>query len=192
MCNLFFILLDVFPLFSIFFHVYLLPDVAVADLRAIAFRVATAGYGHECVQVYASIPNPFVDASLRRLYIEHLSIGDQRLEWDTLQAKIRRWNHAARATVCGLFASEHRLCFHIFHDLPISSSTVSATAAPARHDIPFAKAIKGAALQLFSFAETICIGRRSSEKLFKIIDLHGALSDLLLDVSDIFTEMTKK
>ncbi|CAO2173023.1 unnamed protein product [Urochloa humidicola] len=167
----------------------LLPDDAVADLRAIASRMAAAGYGRECAQVYASVRKPAVDASLRRLGVERLSIGDvQRLEWDALEAKIRRWIRAARAAVRGVFASERRLCFHIFHDLPISSTTLSASAAaaPATHDTPFAEAVKGAALQLFGFAEAISIGRRSPEKLFKIIDLHDALSDLLPDVSDIF------
>ncbi|KAF7095886.1 hypothetical protein CFC21_097951 [Triticum aestivum] len=167
----------------------LLPDDAVADLRAIASRMAAAGYGRECAQVYASIRKPAVDASLRRLGVERLSIGDvQRLEWDALEAKIRRWIRAARAAVRGVFASERRLSFHVFHDLPISNVTVVSvvTAAPATHDTPFVEAVKGAALQLFGFAEAISIGRRSPEKLFKIIDLHDALSDLLPDVSDIF------
>jgi exocyst complex component 7 len=163
----------------------LLPDDAVADLRAIASRMAAAGYGRECAQVYASVRKPAVDASLRRLGVERLSIGDvQRLEWEALEAKIRRWIRAARAAVRGVFASERRLCFHVFHDLPISSNAISA--APATHDTPFAEAVKGATLQLFGFAEAISIGRRSPEKLFKIIDLHDALSDLLPDVSDIF------
>ncbi|KAF7109015.1 hypothetical protein CFC21_109351 [Triticum aestivum] len=167
----------------------LLPDDAVADLRAIASRMAAAGYGRECAQVYASVRKPAVDASLRRLGVERLSIGDvQRLEWDALEAKIRRWIRAARAAVRGVFASERRLSFHVFHDLPISNVTVVSvvTAAPATHDTPFVEAVKGAALQLFGFAEAISIGRRSPEKLFKIIDLHDALSDLLPDVSDIF------
>uniref|UniRef100_A0A0D9X8K2 Exocyst subunit Exo70 family protein n=1 Tax=Leersia perrieri TaxID=77586 RepID=A0A0D9X8K2_9ORYZ len=166
----------------------LLPDDAVADLRAIASRMAAAGYGRECAQVYASVRKPAVDSSLRRLGVERLSIGDvQRLEWKSLEAKIRRWIRAARAAVRGVFASERRLCFLIFHDLPISNLTLSSAAgAGATHDTPFAEAVKGAALQLFGFAEAISIGRRSPEKLFKIVDLHDALSDLLPDVSDIF------
>ncbi|KAG8047602.1 hypothetical protein GUJ93_ZPchr0008g11615 [Zizania palustris] len=167
----------------------LLPDDAIADLRAIACRMAAAGYGRECAQVYASVRKPAVDASLRRLGVERLSIGDvQRLDWKDLEAKIRRWIRAARAAVRGVFASERRLCFLIFHDLPISNMTVTSMPATAltTHDTPFAEAVKGAALQLFGFAEAISIGRRSPEKLFKIIDLHDVLSDLLPDVSDIF------
>jgi exocyst complex component 7 len=150
----------------------LLPDDVIADLRAIASCMAAAGHDRECAQVYSSVRKPAVDASLRRLGVERLSIGDvQRLEWDALEAKIRRW---IRAAVRGVFASERRLCFHIFHDLPISAASV-----PATHDTPFAEAVKGAALQLFGFAEAINIGHRSPEYLFKIIDLHDVLSDLL-------------
>uniref|UniRef100_A0A0E0M1P5 Exocyst subunit Exo70 family protein n=1 Tax=Oryza punctata TaxID=4537 RepID=A0A0E0M1P5_ORYPU len=165
----------------------LLPADAISDLHAIASRMAAASYGRECVQVYASVRKPAVDSALRRLGVEKLSIGDvQRLEWEVLEAKIRRWIRAARAAVRGVFASERRLCFLIFHDLPLSSSTISTAAATATHDAPFAEAVKGAALQLFGFAEAISIGRRSPEKLFKIIDLHDAIADLLPDVSDIF------
>ncbi|KAF8695400.1 hypothetical protein HU200_037633 [Digitaria exilis] len=164
----------------------LFPADAISDLRAIASSMAAAGYARECVQVYASVRKPAVDSALRRLGVEKLSIGDvQRLEWDALEAKIRRWIRAARAAVRGVFASERRLCFHIFHDLPLCTSTAT-TAAATSHDTPFAEAVKGAALQLFGFAEAISIGRRSPEKLFKIIDLHDALSDLLPDISDIF------
>ncbi|CAD6224868.1 unnamed protein product [Miscanthus lutarioriparius] len=162
----------------------LFPADAISDLHAIASRMAAAGYGRECVQVYASVRKPAVDSALRRLGVEKLSIGDvQRLEWNALEAKIRRWIRAARAAVRGVFASERRLCFHIFHDLPLCTSTATATAAD---DAPFAEVVKGAALQLFGFAEAISIGRRSPEKLFKIIDLHDALSDMLPDISDIF------
>jgi exocyst complex protein 7 len=164
----------------------LFPADAISDLHAVASRMAAAGYGRECVQVYASVRKPAVDSALRRLGVEKLSIGDvQRLEWDALEAKIRRWIRAARAAVRGVFASERRLCFHIFHDLPLCSSNATSTGGTT-HDAPFAEAVKGAALQLFGFAEAISIGRRSPEKLFKIIDLHDALSDLLPDISDIF------
>jgi exocyst complex component 7 len=164
----------------------LFPADAISDLHAIAYRMAAAGYGRECVQVYASVRKPAVDSAMRRLGVEKLSIGDvQRLEWDALEAKIRRWICAARAAVRGVFASERRLCFHIFHDLPLRTSTATAAYA-TNQDAPFAEAVKGAALQLFGFAEAISIGRRSTEKLFKIIDLHDALSDMLPDISDIF------
>ncbi|KAG2635247.1 exocyst complex component EXO70A1-like [Panicum virgatum] len=175
-------------------EVDLYPADAISDLHAIVSCMAEAGYGRECVQVYASVRKPAVDSALRRLGVEKLSIGDvQQLEGDALEAKVRRWIRAARAAVPRVFASERRLCFNIFRDLPLCDSAAAATAtaaaaaaAAATHDAPFAEAVKGGALQLFGFAEAISIGRRSPEKLFKIIDLHDALSDMLPDISDIF------
>jgi hypothetical protein len=59
--------------------------------------MATVGYDRECIQVYASVHKPAVDSTLCRLGVEIFSIGD---DWDVLEAKIRRWIHAARAAVC--------------------------------------------------------------------------------------------
>ncbi|KAK1631079.1 hypothetical protein QYE76_005394 [Lolium multiflorum] len=167
----------------------LFPPDAISDLAAIAARMAAAGYGRECVQVYASVRKPAVDSALRRLGVEKLTIGEvQRLEWGVVQPKIRTWIRAARAIVRGVFASERRLCFLVFHGLHLSANpTTTTTPAPTTTpSAPFTETVKGAALQLFGFAEAISIGRRSPEKLFKIIDLHDAVSDLLPDVSDIF------
>ncbi|XP_074586586.1 exocyst complex component EXO70B1-like isoform X2 [Curcuma longa] len=153
----------------------LLPADAVEDLRSIAERMIDAGYGRECVQVYAGSRKAAIDVCFRHLGVEKLSIGEvQRLEWDALEAKIRRWIRAARICVRIVFASERRLCERIFDGLGIAD------------DAPFTETVKGAAIQLFGFAEAISIGRRSPEKLFKIIDLHDTISDLLPDVGVVF------
>ncbi|OAY81171.1 Exocyst complex component EXO70A1 [Ananas comosus] len=150
----------------------LLPPEAIHDLRSIAERMIGAGYGRECYQAYGSARKAAVDACFRRLGVEKLSIGDvQRLQWEALESKIRRWIRAARAAVRAVFASERRLCELVFE---------------GRADAPFGEAVKGAALQLFGFAEAISIGRRSPEKLFKILDLHDALAELLPDVAATF------
>ncbi|XP_039127287.1 exocyst complex component EXO70A1-like [Dioscorea cayenensis subsp. rotundata] len=152
----------------------LVPPDAVQDLRSIAERMVAAGYARECAQAYSSARKSAVDTGLRHLGVERLSIGDvQRLEWEALEAKIRRWIRAARACVRVLFASERRLCDQVF-------------GTPSSADAPFAETVKGAAIQLLSFPEAISIGRRSPEKLFKILDLHDALSDLLPDIAAIF------
>ncbi|KAH6790059.1 exocyst subunit exo70 family protein D1 [Perilla frutescens var. frutescens] len=157
-------------------EVDLIPNDAVYDLRCIAERMIGAGYLRECIQVYASVRKSAVDASLKRLNVEKLSIGDiQKLEWETLETKIRRWIRAARICVRVLFASERRLCEQIFEGLGTSAD-----------DACFMETIKGPAIQLFNFAEAISISRRSPEKLFKILDLHDALSDLLPDIDSVF------
>ncbi|KAL3618202.1 hypothetical protein CASFOL_038523 [Castilleja foliolosa] len=158
-------------------EVDLIPSDAAYDLRRIAERMISAGYSRECIQVYASVRKSAVDASLKKLNVEKSSIGDvQRLDWETLETKIRRWIRAARICVRVLFASERRLCEEIFEGLGDSRAD----------DACFMETIKGPAVQLFNFAEAISISRRSPEKLFKILDLHDALSDLLPDIESVF------
>lgn len=154
----------------------LIPAEAIYNLRSIAERMITAGYLRECIQVYGSVRKSAVDASFRNLGIEKLSIGDiQRLEWESLETKIRRWIRAAKVCIRILFASEKKLCEQIFEGL-----------GSAADDACFMETIKGPAVQLFNFAEAISISRRSPEKLFKILDLHDALSDLLPDIEIVF------
>ncbi|TVU10415.1 hypothetical protein EJB05_43941, partial [Eragrostis curvula] len=158
----------------------LFPSDAIGDLHAMASRMAVAGYGGECVQAYAAVRKTAVESSLRRLGVEKLSLNIQCLGWDALEVKISRWTCGARAAVRGVFASERRLCFLIFHDgFPLSNSNTAADAA-------FAEAVKGAAQQLLGFAEAVSIGRPCPEKLFKIVDMHDTLADLLPDISVIF------
>lgn len=154
----------------------LIPCEAVYDLRCIAERMVSSGYLRECIQVYGSVRKSTVDASFRRLGIEKLSIGDvQRLEWEQLEAKIRRWIRAAKVCVRTLFASEKKLCEQIFDGVGTSID-----------DACFMETVKGPAIQLFNFAEAISISRRSPEKLFKILDLHDALMDLIPDIDLVF------
>ncbi|CAN0877725.1 Exocyst complex component EXO70B1 [Linum grandiflorum] len=154
----------------------LIPEEAVVDLRCIAQRMISAGYLRECIQVYGSVRKSAVDSSFRRLGIEKLSIGDiQRLEWDALESKIRRWIRAAKVCVRILFASEKKLCEQIFESV---GSSVD--------DACFVETVKGPAVQLFNFAEAVSISRRSPEKMFKILDLHDALVDLMPDIESVF------
>ncbi|KAE9468003.1 hypothetical protein C3L33_00106, partial [Rhododendron williamsianum] len=154
----------------------LIPAEAISDLRSIAERMISAGYTRECVQVYGSVRKSAVDAGFKKLGVEKLSIGDiQRLEWEVLETKIRRWIRAAKACVRILFASEKSLCQQIFDNL-----------GTATDEACFVETVKGPAIQLFNFAEAISISRRSPEKLFKILDLHDALSNLLPDIDAVF------
>ncbi|XP_077236415.1 exocyst complex component EXO70A1-like [Tasmannia lanceolata] len=164
----------------------LIPPEAIYDLRNIASRMITAGYLRECIQVYGSVRKSVIDGSFRQLRIEKLSIGDvQKLEWEVLEAKIRRWIRAAKVCIRFIFAGEKQLCEQIFDGLSSDSDSDPA-------DTCFMETVKGGAIQLFNFAEAISIGRRSPEKLFKILDLHDALSDLQPDIAALFSSKSSE
>lgn len=158
-------------------EIELIPIDVVVYLSWIARRMVSAGYLRECIQVYGSVRKSAVDSSFRRLGIEKLSIGDvQRLNWEALEQKIRRWIRAAKICVRVVFASEKLLCEHVF----------DSVGAINIHEACFMETVKGPAIQLFNFAEAISISRRSPEKLFKILDLHDALIELLPDIESVF------
>lgn len=155
----------------------LIPQDVIPDLHRIAERMVAAGYARECMQVYGSIRKSMVDESFLRLGIEKLSIGDvQRLEWETLEVKIKKWIRAAKVCIRMLFASEKRLCEQVFDGLDSVGETC------------FSELAKGATMQLFNFSEAIAISRRSPEKLFKILDLYETLSELLPDIEMVFSD----
>ncbi|CAI9757724.1 unnamed protein product [Fraxinus pennsylvanica] len=152
-------------------EVDLVPNEAIYDLRCIAERMIAAGYLMECIQVYGSVRKSVVDANFKKLGIEDI----QRLEWAILETKIRKWIRASKICVRVLFASEKMLCKQIFEGLCTSTD-----------DACFMETIKGPAVQLFTFAEAISNTKRSPEKLFKMLDLYDALSDLLPDIEAVF------
>lgn len=161
-------------------EVDLLPDDAIEDLRSIAERMVASGYARECFQVHGSVRKAAVDGSLCQLGVERISIGDvQRLDWEVLELKIRRWIRAAKVCIRVVFPSERRLWDQIFEGI----------VAAGGEDSPFVEIVKGAAIRLLNFAEAISISRRTPEKLFKILDLHDALSELLPDVAYVFLRL---
>ncbi|CAH8392671.1 unnamed protein product [Eruca vesicaria subsp. sativa] len=154
----------------------LVSSEAVSDLRSIVQRMIGAGYSRECLQVYGNVRKSAMETIFKQLGIVKLGIGDvQRLDWEVVEVKIRRWIRAAKVCVRVVFASEKRLCEQIFDGLGEMEETC------------FMEIVKSSALQLFTFPEAISISRRSPEKLFKILDLHDALADLLPDMEEIFS-----
>lgn len=154
----------------------LLPPEIVADLSDIARRMILAGYGRECCQVYGSVRKAVLEESLARLGVEKLSIDEvQKMAWDSLEGKIKKWIQAIKVSVKVLFASEGRLSNQVFTDFVSIRESC------------FADLAKSSIMQLLSFSEAIAISRRTPEKLFKILDMYETLRDLIPEIEATFT-----
>ncbi|GKF93523.1 exocyst complex component EXO70A1-like protein, partial [Tanacetum coccineum] len=157
-----------------------IPEDRINNLRLIAKRMMMSGYFCECVHVYGGVRKITIDASFRKLGVENISLGDvQRLDWQSLNAKISKYIKAVKICVRILFASEKRLCIQTFENLGYEGDEDA-------DDVCFTETVKSAAITLFNFAEAISISSRSPEKLFKIVDLHDMFIDLLPDIEDVF------
>ncbi|XP_073059940.1 exocyst complex component EXO70B1-like [Primulina eburnea] len=152
------------------------PD-AVIDLREIADRMIRSGYEKECCQVYCSVRRDVLDECLVILGVEKLSIEDvQRMKWRSLDDKMRKWIPAVKLVVRGLLSGEKRLCDQIF------------TGSDLIKEVCFLETSKGCVMQFLNFGEAVAVGRRSAEKLFRILDMYDALAAVLPDLQALFMD----
>ncbi|XP_052185997.1 exocyst complex component EXO70H1 [Diospyros lotus] len=154
------------------------PSVlAMADLTEIANTMISSGYGKECVKIYKIIRRSIVDESLYYLGVEKLSLSQiQKMDWDAIELRIKSWLNAVKVAVKTLFLGERTLCDHVF-------STGGRMAESC-----FAEIASEGAMTLFGFPELVAKYKKlSPEKMFRILDLYEAISDLWPEIESIFS-----
>ncbi|CAH8389911.1 unnamed protein product [Eruca vesicaria subsp. sativa] len=145
----------------------LINPTAVEDLKEIAEKMIQAGYEKECVQVYSMVRRDALDDCLMILHVEKLSIEEvQKIDWKSMDEKMKKWIQAIKITVRVLLAGEKKLCDEIFNGSESSK------------EVCFNETTKSCVMQLLNFGEAVAIGRRSSEKLFRILDMYDALANV--------------
>ncbi|KAB2073733.1 hypothetical protein ES319_A07G104500v1 [Gossypium barbadense] len=152
-------------------------SAVIADLRAIAEAMISAGYAKECFKIYRTIRKSIVDEALYNLGVER-NLGFQqiqKMEWETLEVKIKYWLNAVKGAVKTVFYGERLLCDQVF---AISSSIRESC---------FTDVSKEGALALFGFPENVAKCKKTPEKMFRILDLYEAVSDLWPEIESIFS-----
>ncbi|KAG1337941.1 exocyst complex component EXO70H1 [Cocos nucifera] len=156
-------------------EVEMASGVAMADLHAIAESMIAAGYGKECVRIYKTLRKSIVDEGLYRLGFERLSQSQiQKLDWEVLDLKIHSWLGAAPVALRTLFSGERILCDYVF----AGSDSIGQSC--------FADITRDAATLFLGFPEHVAKTKRSPEKLFRILDLYDAISDLWPEIEAVF------
>ncbi|KAG8070752.1 hypothetical protein GUJ93_ZPchr0006g42153 [Zizania palustris] len=147
---------------------------AVDDLRAIADRMARAGYSRELADAYCGIRRDLLDEYLSALGVERLSIDEvQRIEWKQLNDKMKRWVQGVKTVVRVLLAGERRLCDQV---LSVSDDL--------REDC-FIESTKGCIMQILNFGDAVAVCPRSPEKLSRILDMYEALAEVIPEMKDL-------
>ncbi|KAG2397668.1 hypothetical protein LR48_Vigan1242s000100 [Vigna angularis] len=152
--------------------------LAMEDLKAIADCMISSGYGKECVQVYILMRKSIVDEALYHLGVEKLSLARvQKLDWEVLELKIKKWLNAVKVAVGTLFHGERILSDHVFSSNPEKRISESC----------FAEITKDGAVSLFGFPEMVAKCKKSPEKMFRTLDLYEAISDRWTRIESIFS-----
>ena len=149
---------------------------ATADLRAIAEAMISAGYAKECIKIYKIIRKSIIDEALYHLGVERLTFQQiQKMDWEVLEVKIKNWLNTVKMAVKTLFFGERILCDQVF------------SVSPAIREYCFTEISKEGALALFGFPENVAKCKKTPEKIFRILDLYEAVSDLWPEIVSIFS-----
>ena len=155
----------------------LIDPKAVDELREIATRMIRSGFKKKCIQVYSSVRCDALDECLVILGIEKLSIEEvQKIEWNSLDEKMKKWIQAVKIVVRLILSSEKSLCDQIF------------CGANKTKEICFNETVKGCVTQLLNFGKAIAIGRRSHEKLFRILDMYHVMAEAMARLEVLVTD----
>ncbi|KAL5221030.1 hypothetical protein ABZP36_025743 [Zizania latifolia] len=153
-----------------------LSPQATSSVSGVADRMLRAGYAPELAQVYVAVRRHALAESVAHLGVEAVAIEEVlRMEWGVLDQKMRRWNHAIRAVVKTLLASERRLCDEVFGaDEELGQEC-------------FADVARGCVLQLLGFANAVAMSARTTEKLYRMLRMYEALTDVKAELEALFT-----
>lgn len=144
-----------------------LSVLAMSDLRLIADCMIGTGYGKECLTIYKIIRRSIVDEALYRLGIERYSSSQiNKMNPSSLEHRIKTWLHGIKIAVKSLLHGERFLCDHVF------------SSSDAIRESCFADIAKEGATNLFKFPELVAKSKRWPEKIFLLMDLYEAISDI--------------
>lgn len=149
--------------------------LAMSDLKLIADCMISSGYGKECVKIYKIIRKSIVDEGLYRLGIERFSSSHfNKMNIELLDQKCKNWLNASKIAVKTLFAAERILCDHVF-----------SASEPVRESC-FTDITREGAIKLFKFPELVAKSKKTTDKMFCLIELYEALSHLWPETESIF------
>lgn len=153
-------------------------EFVMADLKSIADCMIGAGYGRECVKLYKTHRKSFIDETLYYLGIEKLNSSQvQKMDWESIEMKIKNWLSSVKIAVNALFRGERILCDYVFS----SSERI--------RELCFAEIANDGALALFVFPDMVMKYKKklSPEKIFRVLDVYGVICELWVEVESIFT-----
>lgn len=100
------------------------------------------------------------------------------MNWDVLELMNKNWLNAVKVSVKTLFAGEKVLCDHVF--------SVSETI----RESCFADISKDGAMALFKFPELVSKHKKSQERIFRLLELYEAISELWPEIELTFSSQS--
>ncbi|KAH0931445.1 hypothetical protein HID58_008562 [Brassica napus] len=160
------------------------PPESISTLKKIAGAMISAGYEAECCMSYEMSRRHAFKEELSEVGFEGINVEDvQRIPWESLEGEIASWISIVRRCSTVLFPGELSLCTAVF-----SSEDHAATRKRL-----FTGLVSAVTIRFLDFSGAVVLTKRSSEKLFKFLDMYETLRDLVPAVeqsdSDLIEEI---
>uniref|UniRef100_A0A0E0MBE9 Exocyst subunit Exo70 family protein n=1 Tax=Oryza punctata TaxID=4537 RepID=A0A0E0MBE9_ORYPU len=151
------------------------PAASLDRLRALADTMMAAGYGKECISTFKERHR----AALRRQHTA-MQVQLSKLTWEQVDDNIQSWLAAARIAFTSVFPAEKELCDTVF----AGDASVG--------DAVFEDVANNQAANLLAVAEAaVARARRAPERLFRVLDVHDALTEVLPEILWVFGERSE-
>ncbi|CAI0396816.1 unnamed protein product [Linum tenue] len=152
-------------------------EETVTNLSNIASQMIAGGYESECCQVYMIVRRHALDETLIQSGFEKISIDDvQKMAWENLEREIPIMTSIIKECASVHFPKEHKLVHSVFSNYPSLSISL------------FSNLSRGILIQFLNFAEGVAMSKRSTEKLFKFLDMYETLRDGFAAIEGLYPE----
>ncbi|CAH8303413.1 unnamed protein product [Eruca vesicaria subsp. sativa] len=157
------------------------PQESITTLKKIAGAMISAGYEAECCMSYEMSRRHTFKEELSEVGFEGINVEDvQRIPWESLEGEIANWISIVRRCSTVLFPGELSLCTAVFSDEPATRKRL------------FTGLVSAVTIRFLDFSGAVVLTKRSSEKLFKFLDMYETLRDLIPAVEDSDSDLIEE
>ncbi|CAN6865346.1 unnamed protein product [Brassica oleracea] len=159
------------------------PPESIATLKKIAGAMISAGYESECCMSYETSRRHAFKEELSEIGFDGINVEDvQRIPWESLQGEIASWISIVRRCSSVFFPGELSLCSTVFPE---------QDHAPIRKRL-FTGLISAVTIRFLDFSGAVVLTKRSSEKLFKFLDMYETLRELIPAVEESDSDLIQE
>ncbi|XP_009122877.1 exocyst complex component EXO70B1 [Brassica rapa] len=160
-----------------------IPPESIPTLKKIAGAMISAGYETECCMSYETSRRHAFKEELSEIGFEGISVEDvQRIPWESLQGEIASWISIVRRCSSVLFPGELSLCRTVFPEQDHAS---------LRRGL-FTGLVSAVTIRFLDFSGAVVLTKRSSEKLFKFLDMYETLRELIPAVEESDSDLIQE
>jgi len=150
---------------------------SLSNIGLICKAMIAAGYQVECCNVFVITRRHAFEDELKKQGFDKFSADDvQKMNWETLEGEIATWIRAFKHCSSHLLPGERNFYYSVLADDQFSADEL------------FSDLSSAVVANFVNFAEAISMTKRSTEKLFKFLDMYETLMQSIHGDDSIYSD----